>query len=482
MSPLRARLSRLPLRIRLVAGFSAAMFVVLLAAGTFVYWRVDYALDEGLDTELMQASAALAPLVGTDGTMTKRSTAEAVGVAWQVLGPEGDVLDRGGPTGSASMVSASQLARVGSSYRTYDVGDFLPISDQPFRLRVERVSEPSNFYLLVGVRRDQRDEALRELLAQLAVAGLGALAVTALVGERLARAALRPVERYRRRAAAIAAGASDLRLEVPSERDDEVTRLGHTLNDMLTTLEIALQRERHFVNEASHELRTPITVLTGRIQLARRRPRTQTEHERVLEELQVDLDRLAGLADQLLDLGVASARTQEASTCDVAEVAARVIDQRRLAAPAHGGDVSAILPASGVSVAVADYEVERILSNLLDNAATHGSAPYELSVDQPVTAWVRLTVTDAGRGMSPTLLATATQRFARADTARSLPGAGLGLALVQALVEQAGGEVRLCFDGIHESRGHPAPVECSHGPSMTVTVLLPAAPGATTFM
>jgi two-component system, OmpR family, sensor kinase len=471
MTSLRDRASRLPLRIRLVAGFSAAMFVVLLAAGTFVYWRVDYALDRGLDTELVQATRALTPLVGAEGRVADRSAADATGVAWQVLDSDGSVLDHGGASGTAGLISEHQLDRVDGTHRTFSVGDFLPVSHDPYRVRVTRLDD-SGHYVVVAVRRDHRDEALRELLAQLVLAGLGALAVTALVGERLARAALRPVERYRRRAAAIAAGAPELRLDVSASRDDEVTRLGHTLNDMLTSLERALDRERQFVNEASHELRTPITLLTSRVQLARRRPRTQQEHERVLEELQVDLDRLARLAEQLLELGGATGRTGH-ETCDLAGVTARVVNQRRLAAPAEAARTSIDIPSEPVPVAVVDFEVERMLTNLLDNAALHGAAPYVVTVDRPDQGWARLLVADAGPGLAPEILDTATRRFVRSEEARSRPGSGLGLALVQAMVAQAGGELRMCHAGHHASHGGRAPVACTHGPEMTVTILLP---------
>lgn len=472
MTQVRARVSRLPLRIRLVAGFSAATFVVLVMAGVFVYWRVDYALGRDLDTELAQASRALDPLVGPKGQVTNRSAAEAAGVAWQVLSADGTVLDHGGPAGTEPMISAHQIAQVDDTPRTYDVGDFLPISHEPYRLRVVRSAASPQHYLLVGVRRDHHDEALRELLLQLVVAGLGTLLITALVGERLARAALRPVERYRRRAAAIAAGRADLRLEVPALRDDEITRLGHTFNDMLSSLEEALDRERRFVADASHELRTPITLLTSRVQLAMRRPRSPAEHERILAELRVDLDRLAHLAEQLLQIGRVDAGTGSGSG-DLAGTAGRVVDQRRLSDPARAGDVSVTLPARPLPVRMADFELQRLITNLLDNATSHGAAPVELVVDEPVPGWARLLVSDSGPGMAPALLATATQRFARADDARARPGSGLGLSLVDALVGQAGGELRLCHAGHHSAHGRPAPVPCTHEPAMTVTVLLP---------
>jgi signal transduction histidine kinase len=467
----RTRLSRLPLRVRLVAGFSAAMFVVLLGAGTFVYWRVQYALDRGLNAELTQAMHSLDPLVRANGTVTSRVAADATGVAWQVLDANGHVLDHGGPASATAMVSADQLADGGDQTHTIDLGGLLPASAHPFRLRVTPASASRRLYLLVGVRRDHRDEALRELLAQLAVAGFVALVITAFVGDRLARAALRPVERYRRRAAEIADGAVDLRLDVPRDRDDEVTRLGHTFNDMLTGLERALDRERQFVHEASHELRTPITLLSGRIQLARRRKRTVAQHEQVLAELQTDLDRLASMAEQLLELGAARSAVSHGSA-DLNQVVTRVVAQRR---GVTKSGLSVELSRETTPVAMAETPAERVVANLFDNARVHGAAPYRVVVDQPEPAWVRLQITDAGTGMSGALLAGATQRFTRADDARARPGAGLGLALVEVLVRDAGGELRLCFDGNHVSHGRPAEIDCAHGPEMTVTVLLPAA-------
>lgn len=467
-------LKRLPLRVRLVAGFSVAMLVVLIAAGAFVYWRVEYALDRGLDTELTQATTTLSRLVRADGTVRNRDAAEATGVAWQVLDPSATVRAHGGPAGTAAMVSSHRLARVGRGGLTVNVGGFLPASPEPYRVRITKVlsgRDGSPVYLLVGVRRDHRDEALRELLLQLTLAGLGALAVTAFVGERLANAALRPVERYRRRAAAIAEGATGLRLEVPPDRDDEVTRLGHTLNGMLAALEQALDRERQFVNEASHELRTPITLLTSRLQLARRRPRSLEEHERILAELEVDLARLAHLAEQLLQVG-AAARLASGSA-DLAALSLRLVERRRVADPTVAGELSAELPPGPLEVALGELALERILTNLLDNAVVHGAPPIVLQVDAPTPSIARVLVSDAGAGMSADLLATATRRFARSDEARTRAGAGLGLALVHDLVLGGGGELRLCHDGRHTSYGTPAPVPCDHGPEMTVSVLLP---------
>jgi signal transduction histidine kinase len=108
--------------------------------------------------------------------------------------------------------------------------------------------------------------------------------------------------------------------------------------------------------------------------------------------------------------------------------------------------------------------------------ALHGAPPVSVAVDTVVdrdTRWARLRVADAGPGMDADLLATATERFTRADDARSRPGAGLGLALVETLVLGAGGRLRLCAHGTHRGVGPATSLPCEHDERMTVTVLLP---------
>jgi signal transduction histidine kinase len=471
MTPgLRARLTRLPLRVRLVAGFAVAMLVLLAAAGAFVYWRVEYALDRGLDTELDQAAGTLTPLVTPSGTVSSRDTADATGAVWQVLDDSGRVLDHGASAPERALVSPDVVTAVRSGTLTRDLGPLLPAAAKPYRVHITAV-EPGRVYLLIGVRRDHRDEALRELLAQLTIAGLGALLVAAVVGDRLARAALRPVERYRRRAEEIAGGAQGLRLEVPLGRDDEVTRLGTTLNDMLTTLDQALDRERRFINDASHELRTPLTLLTSRIQLARRRARSKEEHEAVLQELEADVARLVDLAEQLLTLGATGVVQQ--SDADLSVVAA-VVRRRQLSRPDEADQVTLELPAGAGRAEIDPLALERVVANLVENAFRHGAPPVRVRVScaQPRGGppWVLIQVQDAGPGMPADLLADATDRFTRSPEARSRPGAGLGLALVRDVIVDAEGELRLCHQGVHRSHGHRVEVPCDHGPAMTVSV------------
>jgi signal transduction histidine kinase len=464
-----------------VAGFVVAMLVLLTAAGAFVYWRVEYALDRGLDTDLDQASATISPLVDeSTGTVTTPAAANATGAGWQVLDQNGVVIDHGGPVKATPMVNASDLTEVGSQPLTKDLGRLLPATDNPYRVHVTATGADGS-YLLVAVRRNHRDEALRELLLQLTLAGLGALAIAAVVGDLLARAALRPVERYRRRAEEISAGATGLRLDVPGNRDDEVTRLGHTLNDMLAAQERSLDHERRFVDDASHELRTPLTLLKSRLQLARRRTRSIQEHEHVLDELTLDVDRLADLAEQLLALGSHRPNGPNVSeTTDLNQAVAAIVDRRRLARPDQAIRLTLEPASEPLSVAIGPHSLDRLVINLVDNAFTHGLPPVRVRVSRvagstPTGGWAVVEVQDAGPGMAPELLGEATQRFTRAAHARARPGAGLGLALVEQIVTDVGGELHLCSGGAHTNHGNAAPFTCAHSDAMSATAILPIA-------
>lgn len=480
---LLGRAAALPLRRRLVAGFVVAMSVVLAAAGSFVYWRVSHALDLRLNHEAREGIAALQPLINPDGTLRADPStgATSAGRLFQVINSNGTVLAAGADLGTGALLPIATLRSAAKHAVPVDVGALLPRSTHPLRVYVVKPTPaPSGVrFLLVAVRRDQRDEALRELLAQLSVAGLVCLIVTGLVGERLARAALTPVERYRTQAARIADGATGVRLDVPTGRDDEVTRLGQTLNTMLEALEENVVREKLFTAEASHELRTPLTVLSTRVQLALSRPRSHAELLETLHALGQEITELSQLADGLLAL---TTTTEQMTSPNGAALQMNAVGPVLRGIVADYADVS--LHSSGVpslpggdQLRLTGPQLRQIVRNLLTNAQTHGAPPLTLAVTVVGHSKrvLRLTVTDHGPGMPPGFVPRAVERFARAEDAQNRPGAGLGLALVHDVVAQAGGELRMCVNGSHH-RFHATDLRvlCEHPDRGTVaTVLLP---------
>jgi len=460
-----------PIRVRLAAGFVLTMLVVLTAAGGFVYWRVRVALDASLDGQLQTQAADLRRAVAAHpddpaAAVAAVATGEQLD---QLLRPDGTVAAAAPRVARGALLRPSELAAARTSTVQADLGNLLTGRDR--RLRVLAFPAPPGV-AVTAVRIAQRDEALRELLAQLALANFAALAVAAVVGYQLARAALAPVDRYRARAEQIADGDQGVRLDVPTAPDDEITRLGHTLNDMLAAQADAAERQRRFVADASHELRTPLSLITTEVELALRRPRTNDEYEQTLRDVAADTARLSRLAGQLLAL---EAMPPAGRSADLAEAVRRAAGR----GSAQDSDVQADAPRP-VPVAADDQQLDLLLGNLVDNAVRHGGGSVVT-----VRAWQDsvcgiATVTDGGPGMPAAFVPHAVERFRRADEARTTAGSGLGLALVHELVIRLGGELRLCALGAHHTYP-PArfpDIVCDHPAGGTsVSLVLPAAAG-----
>nr|MBA3232344.1 two-component sensor histidine kinase [Propionibacteriales bacterium] len=188
MTTWRRRLSRLSLRFRLVAGFAVAMLVVLTAAGSFVYWRVQFALDRALNSELLDTSTRLATQVTPSGQLRDES-ALVSGQRFQVLDAQGHVLSHSPSGPDKALLDPDTVKEALVQPVRRDIGDLLPGDSRALRVYASRLtSGPTGpaAVLVLSADRRQRDEALRELVGQLLLAGLATLLVTAVVGERLA--------------------------------------------------------------------------------------------------------------------------------------------------------------------------------------------------------------------------------------------------------------------------------------------------------
>ncbi|MCF3130803.1 sensor histidine kinase [Streptomyces olivochromogenes] len=431
----RAWFRRLPVVTRLVLAVAVTMSLVLTGTAGLVYWRVQTALDRQLHDDLaayqqsldraLRARTALPP--GPSGSL------------YQVLDVHGRVLGAGDAVGRRALLTDAELdaAARGHAVRR-DVGSLLPITPDTLRLQAERVTAGGAPRIVVAaVRRGHRDEALRELLAQLALASGLTLIAASYVGYRTARAALRPVERYRTAAATLADGGQNLRLDVPADRDDEITRLGHTLNRMLDRLEASAVRERRFVADASHELRTPLSLLRAEVDVALHRPRPAEELTETLRSVDAEVQRLIDLSNALLDL-------EELGSADhITRAPVRLTDLVDTAVAAQVRTAERAGRALTVDAADTTVDVDArwlvpALGNLVDNALRHGHGTVRLTAAVH-EARLRLCVTDEGPGFPPEFLPRAFDRFARAEASRTSEGSGLGLAFVQAVATAHGG-------------------------------------------
>jgi signal transduction histidine kinase len=267
--------------------------------------------------------------------------------------------------------------------------------------------------------------------------------LASVVGFAVAGLSLRPVERMRRRAAEISADTPGERLPVPPTRD-EIERLGVTLNDMLARLELGLARERAFVADAGHELRTPLALLRTELELALRQGRTMEELRAAMRRSAEETDRVAQLAESLL-LIASSDRGElplDLQPLDVGDLLGTVANRFAWRADEARRPLSVELAAPDVQVTGDRLRVEQALSNLVDNALRHGAGRVTLSsaISGDV---VELHVSDQGAGFPGELLPRAFERFSRGDVARGRGGAGLGLSIVDAIARAHGGSAHI---------------------------------------
>ncbi|MGW0879296.1 ATP-binding protein [Streptomyces sp. NPDC002671] len=432
---LPAWVGRLTVVTRLVLAVAVTMSLVLAGAAGLVYWRVQAALDGQLDGDLatyqrsldhaVRAGTALPP--GPDGSLH------------QVLDARGRVLTSSAAVGHETLLAPAELAAAakGATVRR-DIGSLLPITPDTLRLQAKRVTAAGQpRVVIVAVRRGHRDEALRELLAQLGLASGLTLIAASYVGYRTARAALRPVERYRAGAATLADGAQKLRLDVPADRDDEITRLGHTLNRMLDRLEAAAAREHRFIADASHELRTPLSLLRAELDVALHRPRGAEELTETLRSVDAEVQRLIDLSNALLELEELGSTDHVTRAPEpLADLVAAAVAPRRRTAEQAGRALT--VDAARTTVDVDARWLRPAIGNLVDNALRHGRGAVRLTATVQ-EGRLKLSVADEGPGFPPHFLPRAFDRFARAETSRTGEGSGLGLAFVHAVATAHGG-------------------------------------------
>lgn len=313
---------------------------------------------------------------------------------------------------------------------------------------------PREYAVAVGLYADDVDRALAALAWMLGSGWLGCLAATAGIGYALASRALAPVAQITERAAWIAQGNFDARLD-PPQVHDEVGRMTLLLNSMLDRLQRAVDTHRRFAADASHELRSPLTAMTGEIDVALRHPRSNDEYRATLEHLRGQVAGLTGLAGDLMLLARMQEGGGEIPLRDVA--LAPLVDDAftrvRRAAQARG--IALTHDGLGAVRAYADPALfARVVDNVVANAVLYnrdgGSVRVTAQVSTPDGAeWaptlVTIRVIDTGLGIPAADHERVFERFFRLDESRRrhTGGSGLGLAICREVLRAMGGTIRV---------------------------------------
>ncbi len=419
---------QLPVRLRLTAVFTTLMAAVLAGVGIGSVIHFAAALDEALDQGLEARVHDLATSPPHSGLLpSDRDTLE------QVITPTGQVLAGSPGAGTRPVLDPAALSATRSQPLRVDRDH---LDGLPGRARVlAMVSTNRADVVVVAASLAGRDNALGDLRSELALALPLVLLAAAGGAYLLTGGALRPVERMRARAAAITAETPTDRLPVPPSRD-EIARLGATLKDMLDRLQTALTHERDFTADASHELRTPLSLLKTELELALSGPRTAGETDTALRSALEETNRLVTLAEDLLLL--ASTDRSQAVVIEATPLGPLL---QTVARRYHG-----VAAARSIQVHCEDHltapvdgrQLARAVDNLVDNALRHGAGVITISAAS-LGDHVVVAVRDRGPGFPPEFLPRAFERFSRPDTARTVCGPLLGLAIVAAIARRHGG-------------------------------------------
>ncbi len=320
--------------------------------------------------------------------------------------------------------------------------------------QVRRYDLPDGYHLLIG-RDVQARVKLRTLLADALLWGLAVVAVMALAGAFIVRSLFRrTLANVSATAAAISAGDFSHRVRV-SGRGDEFDQLAETINDMLDRIGRLMEGVREVSNAIAHDLRTPITRARARLEDAALHAATPEELHAAIERATDDLDGIVAVFQALLRISEIEAGSRRSAftsldlagvLADVAELYAPLAEENglRLVLDLPAGRPGASLTGPTLPVRGDPEMLRQAVTNLIDNAVKFSPPGGEVRLSAVVgSGGVDVTVADQGPGIAPEDRGRATERFFRGEAARSTPGSGLGLALVQAVAHLHGGTLRL---------------------------------------
>ncbi|GIM97884.1 HAMP domain-containing sensor histidine kinase [Paractinoplanes toevensis] len=287
------------------------------------------------------------------------------------------------------------------------------------------------------------DSPINEFGFGMLLIGLFCVAGGALVGRAVARTGLAPIDRLTA-AAVHVAQTRDLDADIPDEGGGEIRRLTQSINDMLAALRDSRQAQRLLAEDAAHELKTPLTSLRLNVELLIRLDRRGTldsalpaeSRTRLLHDLGAQLAELSTLAAELTEVARGDVSDESTELIDLADVVVAAATRARSRMP----DIEVTLDVTSVWVSGRPAALQRAVLNLIDNAGKWSPA------DQPIQVRLRaegesavLEVDDAGPGIDAADVPRVFDRFYRAGSARAMPGSGLGLSIVQRVVDAHGG-------------------------------------------
>lgn len=443
-------MKRLPIGVRLTLWYVAIFATAQIVFGGLMYVTLRHHLYDMVDDTLereaedlqnfLQAQKPGITLSKMREEVTEEFGGEHAGEYLELYDAQANLIFRSEAIAAGGWQEALPLATGKATFLERKIGK------KPVRFRVSSIPAQGTVYeARIGVPIREVKETLTTFRRYLLMMAPLLLALAAGVGFWLSRRALAPVDRLTRAARSIGGGRLSSRLEV-ARTGDELQRLAETLNDMLERIEVSFRRITEFTADASHELRTPVSLIRTEAEVALRRSRTLEEYRAALQHILAEAERTTRLLEQLLGLARTDAGSEllEFRELDLKTVVQQAAHAWSEAVSANGMTLQSKLPDQEIEVRGDEAALRRVVDVLVDNAVKYAreKGSVRLCLRREAGSAV-IAVEDDGIGIPAEEQTRIFERFYRVDKARSRSqgGAGLGLAIANWIVGQHRGTI-----------------------------------------
>ena len=436
----------LPIRVRLTAWYSLILALSIGVSGSIAYFAMSHIINAAIDGGLRHRLYGIRTIIDRTAPRGRAAIVDELNEFDEGQGGRGlvSVTDENGgvlyaSAGMASLNMPDERVREAKPLYAKLHGDEFRVLREPISVAgktydIEIATDTEDF--------DRATDRFQKVLYSIAPAFL---LLAALGGYWISRRALAPVEKIIGDARRIGVTSLSERITV-SHTGDELERLADTLNEMLGRLEASFQHVIQFTADASHELRTPISVMRTNAEITLRKPRTESEYREALSQILGETETLSRLVEQLLDLARADsgAAALAMSRTNLSEALQKASRQAQVLAERKELKITTQLPEQPVWVQGDAAALERLFLIFLENAVKYTPSGGHVDVRLKSQDSIAITeIRDSGIGIAAHDIPHIFKRFYQADPSRSREngGRGLGLAIGRWIAQIHGGDI-----------------------------------------
>ena len=454
------------LRFKLTVWYVLILAILLVSFSSFLYFTLSNILYRSVDNKLRSlagliASESASPLSkfgfgDMDQTLEASMNLKPIGKFIQVLDESGKIGQKSDNLKNVELpISLSTLRNASNGLITFETSH--SFGNTSLRIVTLPVIENNHITRIVQVASSLEDveDALNTLFIILIITVPSALVLASLGGQFLANKALKPVDHITQTARLITSQNLNQRIK-PLKVKDEISRLIETFNEMISRLDKSFHQIKQFSTDASHELKTPLTILKGEIKIALRKEKTVQEYEQILKSNLEEINRMSNIVEDFFLLSKTDIEEVflHKEKFNLTEILYDVVVQVTILAQAKQIHIQMSNPDGDIAVLGDALRIRELLLNLIENGIKYtperGSVTITLETEKNLDAstgepigFVKMMVSDTGIGIEKKDQEKIFDRFFRVDKARSREqgGSGLGLSICKWIVEAHHGEV-----------------------------------------